>query len=77
MYLLEPNLRLAEDKRCLNTRLGFRTFGSTQATVSEKRTKSDQFFQILKVYKIMEEIVKFYIIDSRTVQQNVPKMSYP
>lgn len=53
------------------------TFGSTQATVSEKRTKSDQFFQILKVYKIMEEIVKFYIIDSRTVQQNVPKMSYP
>lgn len=32
---------------------------------------------MLKVYKIMEEIVKFYIIDSRTVQQNVPKMSYP
>lgn len=53
------------------------TFGSTQATVSEKRTKSDQFFQILKVYKIMEEIVKFYIIDTRTVQQNVPKMFYP
>lgn len=53
------------------------TFGSTQATVSEKRTKSDQFFQILKVYNIMEEIVKFYIIDTRTVQQNVPKMSYP
>lgn len=47
------------------------TFGSTQAT------KSDQFFQILKVYKIMEEIVKFYIIDTRTVQQNVPKMLYP
>lgn len=53
------------------------TFGSTQATVSEKRTKSDQFIQILKVYKIMEEIVKFYIIDTRTVQQNVPKMFYP
>lgn len=50
------------------------TFGSTQATVSEKY---NQFLQMLKVYKIMEEIVKFYIIDSRTVQQNVPKMSYP
>lgn len=32
---------------------------------------------MLKVYKIMEEIVKFYIIDTRTVQQNVPKMFYP
>lgn len=50
------------------------TFWSTQATVSEKY---NQFLQMLKVYKIMEEIVKFYIIDTRTVQQNVPKMFYP
>lgn len=50
------------------------TFGSTQTTVSEKY---NQFLQMLKVYKIMEEIVKFYIIDTRTVQQNVPKMFYP
>lgn len=53
------------------------TFGSTQATVSEECTKSDQFLQMLKVYKIIEEIVKFYIVDTRTVQKNVRKMFYP
>lgn len=49
------------------------TFGSTQATVSERCTKNNQFLQMLKVYKIMEGIVNFCIIDTRTVQHNVCK----
>lgn len=47
------------------------TFGSTQATVSEKYTKSNQFFGILEVYKIMEDVVKYYTIDTMTVQHSV------
>lgn len=46
------------------------TFGSTQATVSEKYTESNQFFRILKVYEIMEDVVKYYTIDMMTVQHN-------
>lgn len=58
------------------------TFGSTQATVSEKYTESNQFFRILKVYEIMEDVVKYYTIDMMTVQHNVrsrvlAKMSFP
>lgn len=78
MYLLELNLRLAEDKRCLNTRLGFRRppcrlLDPHRPRCLKSARKAINSFKFSKFIKSWRRLSSFILLTRELFNKTFPK----